>query len=116
MTQLIGVVTSEHALLVSDRRLTYGPGPRCGQLYNDDTCKLVNVANSCGIAYTGLAHIGAQPTHEWIADVIAAENCNHGSVAVQILSRRAAEVFRGIDAAIARQIFLMAAGRCSTGI
>ena len=69
----------------------------------------MNVGNSCGIAYTGLSRIGAQPTHEWIADVIAAGKLQITALSLCRSSRAVAgEAFRGIDAAIARQTFLMA--------
>lgn len=40
MTQVISVITKDHALLVSDRRLIIEEGPRLGDKADDDTCKL----------------------------------------------------------------------------
>jgi hypothetical protein len=95
MTQVIGVVTRDSVFMVSDRRLTWGAGPRFGQLYDDDTCKLVSVCSTCAVAYTGLAQLGAppRPTHEWIADLLAASDCNRGSIAARILITAASTAF-----------------------
>ena len=54
MTEIIGLVTQEYALMASDRRLTLGEGPKQGELVDDDTCKLVNLCNVCAIAYTDI--------------------------------------------------------------
>lgn len=96
MTQILGVITSDHMLLVSDRRLTVGAGPRRGDLFDDDTCKLVSLCNTCAVAYTGVAQFGTnrRPTHEWIAEALASENCNLGSAASEILVREATAALR----------------------
>lgn len=93
MTQVIAVTTQRSVFLVADRRLTYGPGPRKGELVDDDTCKLVSLGGVCAIGYTGLADLGAQPTHEWVATLLAAANCDRGSAAARILTEKSTELF-----------------------
>lgn len=107
MTQIIGVITRNYALLASDRRLTIGDGPRIGQIFDDDACKLVNVCNICGIGYTGLATIEGSPTHEWIAKTLASENCDPSRVG-GILQNHAARSLSRLRLAIKfRQEFLI---------
>ena len=89
MTQIISVVTKEYALLASDRKLTIAEGPKIGQIVDDDTCKLVSLCNTCGIGYSGLAHIEGIPTHEWIAKTLAAANCRDPGLASRILAENA---------------------------
>ena len=93
MTQVIAVTTQRSVFLVADRRLTYGPGPRKGELVDDDTCKLVSLGGVCAIGYTGLADLGAQPTHEWVATLLAAANCDRGSAAARIPTEKSTELF-----------------------
>lgn len=107
MTQLISVITREYALLAADRRLTYGAGPRLGEVFDDDTCKLVSLCGVCGIAYSGLAHIDGRPTHEWIAHVLAEANCRDPATVVRVLSEQATLALRKVSAKLRRQIFLM---------
>jgi len=71
VTQILSVITQEYALLVSDRLLTVGDGPKAGAVFTDDECKLVSLCNICGIGYSGLARLGGSPTHEWIAKTLA---------------------------------------------
>jgi hypothetical protein len=89
MTQIIAAITKEYALLASDRRLTRISGPQVGQILDDDTCKLVSLCNTCGIGYTGLSTIDGEPTHEWIAKVLAGANCGGPEAASRVLAGRA---------------------------
>lgn len=107
MTQIISAVTKEYALLVSDRRLTFGQGPKIGQLFDDDTCKLVSLCNTCGIGYSGLAHIEGSPTHEWIAKTLAAANCRDPGLASRILAESAGRALHKLPSDIRCQTFLI---------
>jgi hypothetical protein len=107
MTQIIGVVTQQYALMASDRRLTIGEGPKRGELVDDDTCKLVNLCNVCAIAYTGLARIEGSPTHEWIAKTLAAANCADTGAASEVLASHATEAFAKIRPSLRQQSFLL---------
>jgi len=93
MTQIIGVITKEYALLASDRRLTIAEGPRAGELFDDDTCKVISLCNTCGIGYSGLAYIDGQPTHEWIASTLAEGNCIAAVQAARILEEKCTQAF-----------------------
>lgn len=108
MTQIISVITKDYVLLASDRRLTIGAGPRKGELFDDDTCKLVSLCNTCGIAYSGLAHISGIPTHEWIAKKLAAADCHDASSASSVITNEANIAFANVKPSIRRHIFLMA--------
>jgi len=85
MTQIIGTITRDYAMLASDRRLTFISGPRKGEPAEDDECKLVNLCNICGIGYTGLARIEEMPTHEWIGKRLAEKACCDPGNAAMIL-------------------------------
>lgn len=76
MTQILTAMTNEYVLLATDRRLTYASGPKKGELFDDDECKLVNFCNYAGVAYSGLARIAGKPTYEWIGSVLADANCS----------------------------------------
>lgn len=113
MTQIIGVVTRDAVFVVSDRRLTHGIGPRIGQVFDDDTCKLVSICSTCAVAYTGFGHLGIppQPTHEWIASVVAANDCNRGSVAARILIAEANTAFANLPFALTHSFVMGGFGR-----
>ena len=108
MTQVIATVTHDYVLLVADRRLTFLNGPTQGQLKDDDTCKLVSLCNTSGIGYTGLAEIEGSPTHEWIAKVLASEQCSDPGVASRILAERARTALLNVSPRIRRQTFILA--------
>ena len=108
MTQVISVITKEYALLASDRRLVIGEGSRAGEVADDDTCKLVSVCNTFGIGYSGLARIEGLPTHEWIAKVLASENCTNPTLAAEILRKRCTEIFSALQLGRFRQQFVIA--------
>jgi hypothetical protein len=107
MTQIISVITQEYALLVSDRLLTYGEGSRAGETYDDDTCKLVSLCNTCGIGYSGLAMLGGEPTHEWVAKTLAAAACRDPNSASQVLVEATAKVVQSVRSDLRRQVFLI---------
>jgi hypothetical protein len=108
MTQVIAAVTQDYVLLVADRRLTSLGGQVPGQLVDDDTCKLVSLCNTSGIGYTGLAHIEGSPTHEWIAKVLASEQCSDPGVASRVLAERARTGLLDLPPTIRRQTFVLA--------
>ncbi len=107
MTQILTTITKEYVLLVADRRLTFLPGPMQGQVADDDACKLVSLCNICGIGYTGLAQIEAIPTHEWIAKVLALEQCSDPAKATQILTERANAALSNVPLDLRRQTFVI---------
>jgi hypothetical protein len=107
MTQIIGCVTPDYALLVADRRLTFVDGPRKGETADDDSCKLVSLCNLTGIGYTGLAQIEGYPTHEWIAKMLAAEECSDPGVASRILAERTRKALLNASSAVRRQEFVL---------
>jgi hypothetical protein len=86
MTQIIAAITEDYIVLASDRRLTH---PTSRQVVDDDTCKLVSLCNKACVAYTGLATLEGQPTHEWIACRLADATCRHPDHAVQVLASAA---------------------------
>lgn len=108
MTQILSVLTQDYVLLTSDNLLTYGNGPRVGQVFADRECKLVSLCNTCGIGYTGLARLGGKPTHEWIAITLAQNACNHPAQASQILSRMAPAALPNVAKNLMHQTFLIA--------
>ncbi|HSW64022.1 MAG TPA: hypothetical protein VLH56_12060 [Dissulfurispiraceae bacterium] len=85
MTQIIAAITHDFALMATDRRLTFLNGRDARKVADDDTCKLVNLCNISGIAYTGLARISGMPTHEWIAIRLAEHSCGSPAHAASIL-------------------------------
>jgi hypothetical protein len=90
MTQILALMTQEYVLVASDRRLTYASGSSVGKVAHDNTCKLVSLCGIWGIAYTGLARLNNQPTHEWIAIKLAENNCKSASQAAEIIANHAA--------------------------
>jgi hypothetical protein len=116
MTQIISVITQQYALLASDRRLTFAEGPKKGQVTDDDTCKLVNFCNICGIGYTGLARIESIPTHEWIAKTLASANCDDPGLVGPILTQHAERALSSVSRSLRRQTFLMAGWAKFTGL
>lgn len=108
MTQIIGVLTKDYALLASDRRLTYSTGPKAGEIFDDNTCKLVNFCNMSGIAYSGLAHVATMPTHEWIAKTLALATCRDVGTASSVLTHEANVAFSTVSSSMRRHIFLIA--------
>lgn len=108
MTQIIGVVTADYVLLASDRRLTFGEGPRVGQVYDDDTCKLVCLCGTTGIGYTGVGRIKGIPTHEWIAKTLADASCRDAGHASRLLAENAPAAFSTVPPSVRRHTFLLA--------
>jgi hypothetical protein len=107
MTQILSLITKDYALLASDRRLTIGEGPRLGELVDDDRCKLVSLCNTCGIGYSGLAHIQGVPTHEWIAIALAEANCTGPAKADKVLAEGAGRALSKLRASIRHHTFLI---------
>jgi hypothetical protein len=95
-------------LLASDRRLTFGEGPRVGEIYDDDTCKLVSLCGTTGIAYTGLGKIENASTHEWVAKTLAAAGCRDGAHAARIIENRATTAFSTVRKSVRRHTFFLA--------
>lgn len=109
MTQIIAVITQEYALLASDRRLTYGDGPRRGQVYDDDTCKLVSLCSTTGIAYSGVGNMNRRtPTHEWIAQTLAEAGCYDARCAEQTLVAKAPSALSTVPRTLRRHVFVFA--------
>jgi hypothetical protein len=109
MTQIIAALTQEYVLLASDRRLTYGEGPKKGQIYDDDTCKLVSLCGTTGIAYSGVGEMkGRVPTHEWIAKTLAEAGCRDAQTAERTLFDRAPSGLSATPRELRRHIFLFA--------
>lgn len=94
MTQILAALTQQYVLVVTDRRLTLASGPRKGQKFDDDTCKLVSICGVWGVAYTGFSQLEGKPTHEWIAVRLAENNCRNPYFAAQILAVRGARALR----------------------
>src|SRR5713101_7037041 len=109
MTQIIAAITQEYVLLASDRRLSYGDGPRKGEVYDDDTCKLVSLCGTTGIAYSGVGQMkGRVPTHEWIAKTLADVGCYDARCAEQTLVTQAVSGLSTTPAELKRHTFLLA--------
>jgi hypothetical protein len=94
MTQILAALTQEYVLVASDRQLTFVSGPRKGQIHDDDTCKLVSLCGTWGIAYTGFSELQGVPTHEWIAVRLAESNCRNPYIAAQILADEGARALK----------------------
>lgn len=107
MTQIISVITREYSLLATDRRLTIPTGPNTGYIQDDDACKLVNLCNVCGIAYSGLSEIENIPTHKWIAMTLATNKCLCPADASVILTKHADLALSKLPTSIRRQAFLI---------
>jgi len=113
MTLIIGVLTQDYALLASDRRLTMWGGPQHGSIVKDDEekereeCKLVNVCNTRGIGYAGLAEVEGLPIHEWIAKTLASENYPDFGEEGEILKKHANRVFGKVSIKMPPQQFLI---------
>jgi hypothetical protein len=108
MTQIISVMTADYVLLASDRRLTLGEGPRIGEVYDDDTCKLVSLCGTTGIGYTGVGRIKGTPTHEWIAKILADAGCRDAAGACRIILDRAPAALSNVPRSVRRHTFLLA--------
>jgi hypothetical protein len=108
VTQILSCLTRDYVLLVADNLLTYGDGPRVGQVYADQECKLVSLCHTCGIGYTGLARLGGMPTHEWIAMTLARGNCTHPREASELLGKHAPQVVQAFPLKARWQTFLIA--------
>ena len=101
-------MTADYVLLASDRRLTFGDGPRIGEVYDDDTCKLVSLCGTTGIGYTGVGRIKGFPTHEWIAKTLAVASCRDAGHASRILVENAPAAFSPVPLSVRRHTFLLA--------
>jgi hypothetical protein len=109
MTQIICGITQEYVLLASDRRLIYGSGPRKGQTYDDDTCKLVSLCGTTGIAYSGVGEMeGNVPTHHWIAKTLANERCLDAPCAERALIAHAPLALNNTPSDLRHHTFLLA--------
>jgi hypothetical protein len=109
MTQIIAAITQEYVLLASDRRLIYGDGPRKGEVYDDDSCKLVSLCGTTGIAYSGVGQMkGRIPTHQWIAKTLADAGCYDARCAEQTLVKQAPTGLSATPAELKRHTFLLA--------
>jgi hypothetical protein len=109
MTQIIAAITQEYVLVASDRRLTYGDGPRKGEVYDDNTCKLVSLCGTSGIAYSGVGEMVRQaPTHEWIAKILANAACRDARCAEQTLVNRTPSALPGYPRKLLGLTFLFA--------
>lgn len=107
MTQVLAAITPECAFLVADRRLTYGAGPRNGQVASEEECKVVSLCHVNVIGYTGFAKLGNIPTNEWIASTLAMAGCHHAAQASAVLSHCAHLALPPLPQASRRQAFLM---------
>jgi hypothetical protein len=108
MTQIISVMTADYVLLASDRRLTFGEGSRLGEVYDDDTCKLVNLCGTTGIGYTGVGILKGTPTHEWIARLLTDSGCRDAAHACRIIVDSAPAAFSNLPRPLRRHTFLLA--------
>lgn len=71
MTLILSCITADHAVQVSDRRLTWLSGPNEGTLKDDEQNKALVIRNHQAFAYTGIAEIENQKTDDWLFDVAA---------------------------------------------
>src|SRR5882762_1861899 len=107
MTQIISAITQEYVLEASDRRLIYGDGPQRGECYDDDTCKLVNLCGTTGIAYSGIGVMkGGVPTHQWIAKTLANARCFEPACAERELIAHAPAALAATPRELRRHTFL----------
>jgi hypothetical protein len=108
VTQILSCLTRDYVLLVADNLLTYGDGPKVGQVYADQECKLVSLCHTCGIGYTGLARLDGMPAHEWIALTLAKSNCTHPKEASELLGKHAPQALQAFPQQLRWQTFLIA--------
>jgi hypothetical protein len=91
MTLILGAITRDSVVLVSDRRLTDG---RTGRIVTDKENKTVCIHGCLLAGYTGLAKLDRQPTHLWIANRFAGRDTVE---AFRILRDDAAKAVRKYD-------------------
>jgi hypothetical protein len=84
-------------MLASDRLLTWVGGPRHGEVYMDEECKLISLCNRVGIGYSGLARIEGMPTHEWIAIGLAKSDCRRSYDVAATLAKECSRVVSEIQ-------------------
>lgn len=103
MTQIISAITADYAILAADRRITsFGTG----EVLEEDSCKMVNIQNTCGVAYTGISRIEGLDTHEWIAITLARAKCTQIGDSMPALRKAADVAFRSIPKDRSRHTFV----------
>lgn len=104
MTQIISAITDDYVLLAADRRIT---SFETGDVLEDDTCKMVNIQNNCGVAYTGISRVGGKETCEWIAVTLARAKCTQIGDSMPVLRDAASSAFRTIPKSQSRHTFVL---------
>lgn len=67
MTMLLGCISNEQVVQVSDRRLTWvGADGKVIGIRDDDKNKAVVASNWLAMSYTGLAELAGEQTHRWL--------------------------------------------------
>jgi hypothetical protein len=104
MTQIISAITDDYVLLAADRCIT---SFESGDVLEDDTCKMVNIQNNCGVAYTGISRVGGKETCEWIAVTLAKAKCTQIGDCMPVLLDAASSAFRTIPKSRSRHTFVL---------
>lgn len=108
MTQIICVLTDEYVLVASDNLVTWGSGPKRGQVVSDKECKLVSLCGRNVIGYSGLAVLDGIPTHEWIAKTLTNASCQEPDKAVELLAAKTPGAVLRFPRSLRRHEYLVA--------
>jgi hypothetical protein len=105
MTLIASFVSAEHAVQVSDRRLTSGS---LGRLIDDHANKAVLFCGRMAFGYTGLASIGSSRTDRWLTDVLSDAGDVDVAAAVRALRIRATAAFAQLpyESSVKRHAFV----------
>ena len=76
MTQILGLVTDDYAIMVSDRMVSFVNADGKVKVRDNSTCKLICYCGELIIGYSGLAEIGGERTESWIARKLATSSIN----------------------------------------
>ena len=89
MTLVLGCITPNFAIQVSDRRLTWLDASRRGTIADDGRNKVVLFCNRIAFGYTGLAQIGTAHTDEWLLNTIATARPANEHTIFPLIAKRA---------------------------
>jgi hypothetical protein len=96
MTLVLSLLTRDHVVQVSDRRLVFLNGPNAGKRKDDNTNKAVVICNRVAFAYTGLAEILNQHTDDWLLETVQGIIPYRPLVTFNTIAHAATEEFKKI--------------------
>jgi hypothetical protein len=101
MTLILGAITSDCVVMVSDRRLTDG---RTRRVINDSQNKCVCLYGVFILGYTGLAKLDGESTDRWVAKKLAGKNPIDSA---SILAAETARAVRAFDRGVRRHAYML---------